>query len=82
MHMCNLLSYRLAACRNRYSDVVLVIMYNVAFPGWLDVHKQVRAAYRPLFRQIIYTGFHRQVTAFDCSGPCMLHLSMHQPCNC
>ena len=48
-------------CRNRYSDVVLVIMFNVAFPGWLDVHKQISAAYKPLFRQIVYTGFHRQV---------------------
>ena len=36
-------------------------MFNVAFPGWLEVHKQIRAAYTPLFRQIVYTGFHRQV---------------------
>ena len=50
------------ACRNRYSDVVLVIMFNVAFPGWLEVQKQLRAAYTPVFRQIVYTGFHRQVT--------------------
>ena len=37
-------------------------MFNVAYPGWLGVHKQLRAAYTPLFRQIVYTGFHRQVT--------------------
>ncbi len=43
--------------------MVLVIMYNVAFPGWLEVHKQIRAVYKPLFRQIVYTGFHRQVIA-------------------
>ena len=41
--------------------MVLVIMFNVAFPGWLEVHKQLKAAYTPLFRQIVYTGFHRQV---------------------
>ena len=35
---------------------------NVAFPGWLEVQKQLRAAYTPVFRQIVYTGFHRQVT--------------------
>ena len=50
-----------SACRNRYGDVVLVVMFNVAFPGWLEVHKQVSAAYKPLFRQIVYTGFHLQV---------------------
>ena len=63
MHACDPLLHGLAACRNRYSDVVLVIMFNVAFPGWLEVHKQLRAAYRPLFRQIVYTGFHRQVAS-------------------
>lgn len=52
------------ACRNRYNNVVLVVMFNVAFPGWLEVQKQLRAAYTPLFRQIVYTGFHRQVNRF------------------
>lgn len=47
--------------RNRYGDVVLVVMFNVAFSGWLEVHEQLSAAYKPLFRQIVYTGFHRQV---------------------
>ena len=56
-------------CRNRYTDVVLVIMFNVAFPGWLEVQKQLRAAYTPLFRQIVYTGFHHQVT---CPSMCIL----------
>ncbi len=51
------------ACRNRYNDVVLVIMFNMAFPGWLEVQKQLRVAYIPLFRNIVYTGFHHQVSA-------------------
>ncbi len=61
LHSC--LSHMLACCRYRYSDVVLVVMFNVAFPGWLEVHKQISAAYKPLFRQIVYTGFHLQVIA-------------------
>ncbi len=42
-------------------------MFNVAFPGWLEVQKQLRAAYIPLFRNIVYTGFHHQVSAQDTS---------------
>ena len=60
---------RACARRYRYNNVVLVVMFNVAFPGWLDVQKQLRAAYAPLFRQIIYTGFHRQVGLLK-SEPC------------
>lgn len=56
MHRGGLLLYR-----NRYGDVVLVVMFNAVFPGWLAVQKQLSQAYTPIFRQIVWTGFHLQV---------------------
>lgn len=49
------------ACRNRYHDVVLVVVYDKRFGDWLVVHERLKKAYTPLFRQIVYTGFMLQV---------------------
>ena len=44
-----------------YYDIVLVIVYEKRFSGWLDVHERLKKAYKPLFRQIVFTGFMIQV---------------------
>ena len=44
------------ARRYRYHDIVLVVVYQSAFTGWLEVHDRLRKAYRPLFRQVVFTG--------------------------
>ncbi|CAL5222166.1 g4491 [Coccomyxa viridis] len=41
----------------RYHDIVLVVVYDKRFNGWLEVHERLKKAYTPLFRQIVYTGF-------------------------
>jgi len=40
---------------------VLVVIYEKAFNGWLEVHERLKKAYTPLFRQIVFTGFMLQV---------------------
>ena len=52
---------RQCACRYRYHDIVLVVVYDKRFNGWLEVHERLKKAYTPLFRQIVYTGFMLQV---------------------
>lgn len=48
-------------CRNRYHDIVLVVVYERAFTGWLEVHALLKKLYAPMFRQIVFTGFLLQV---------------------
>ena len=47
----------------RHRDVILVIVFNSDFPGWLDVYRALREAYRPLFSKIVYTGFEERPPA-------------------
>ena len=53
--------HRKCACRYRYHDIVLVVVYDKRFGDWLAVHERLKKAYTPLFRQVVYTGFMFQV---------------------
>jgi hypothetical protein len=44
--------------RYRHEDIVLVIMFNLPFEGWLEVQKLLKKAYAPIFGRVVFTGFH------------------------
>lgn len=40
----------------RFREIVLVIVFNVEFPGLAEVQRQLSEAYQPLFGSIVWTG--------------------------
>ena len=61
------------ACRYRHHDIVLVVVYDQRYKGWLEVHERLKKAYTPLFRRIVYTGFMLQVRCCILTGQKAYH---------
>ena len=52
---------------HRFREIVLVIVFNVEFPGLAEVQRQLSEAYRPLFGSIVWTGLETRPEALPAS---------------
>jgi hypothetical protein len=43
--------------RHRHNDIVLVIFFDSAFHGWINMAKMLKKAYAPIFGTVAFTGF-------------------------